>query len=60
MKNEKDIQTEESLTPLIDRKQAIKKTGYIALTAATTMLLLSVPKQASASPAAPGAWPGTP
>jgi hypothetical protein len=57
MKNEKDIQTEQSPTKLIDRKQAIKKTGYIALSAATMMLLLSKPENAQAgSPAIPPLW----
>jgi len=35
----------------ISRKDAIKKTGYIALSAATMMILLGTPKTASASPA---------
>ena len=37
------------------RKQAISKAGFLAISAATTMMLLSVPKQAHASgaPAAP-------
>ena len=37
----------------ISRKEAIKMTGYIALSAATTMILLGTPKTASASPAPP-------
>lgn len=42
---------------VISRKQAIKKTGYMALTAATAMILLSNPKKAqAASPAPPSAW----
>ena len=41
----------------ISRKQAIKKTGYIALSAATMMILLSNPNKAqAASPAAPTVW----
>jgi hypothetical protein len=41
----------------ISRKQAIKKTGYIALSAATMMILLSNPNKAqAASPAPPPAW----
>jgi len=32
----------------INRKEAIKKTGYIALSAATMMLLLSKPEKAVA------------
>ena len=37
----------------ISRKEAIKKTGYIALSAATMMLLLNSPAQAQGSPAPP-------
>ena len=43
----------------ITRKEAIKKTGYMAVSAATMMILLSNPNTAQAqatSPAAPGAW----
>ena len=41
------------------RKQAIGKSGFMAISAATTMMLLSVPKAAHASgaPAAPGSEP---
>ena len=41
------------------RKQAIGKAGFMAISAATTMMLLSVPKAAHASnaPAAPAAEP---
>ena len=57
MKNEKDTKPEESTTPLIDRKQAIKKAGFIALSAATMMILLSKPEKAQAvSPAPPPVW----
>jgi hypothetical protein len=43
----------------ISRKQAIKKTGYIALSAATMMMLLSNPaKAAQASMAPPPPWGG--
>jgi hypothetical protein len=49
MKDEKDNQPEENTTPLIDRKQAIKKAGYIALSAATMMMLLSEPAKAQAT-----------
>ena len=39
------------------RKEAIKKTGYMALSAATMMLLLSKPANAAvSSPASPGIW----
>jgi hypothetical protein len=37
----------------ISRKEAIKKAGYMAISAATTMILLGTPKTASASPAPP-------
>jgi len=41
----------------ITRKEAIKKTGYIAISAATMMILLSNPNKAqAASPAPPPAW----
>ena len=41
------------------RKQAIGKAGFMAISAATTMMLLSVPKYAHAStaPAAPDSEP---
>ena len=60
MKIEKDIRNEEgSKDRLIDRKEAIKKTGYIALSAATMMLLLSKPNKAVASsPSNPPVFPG--
>lgn len=57
MNNEKEPKKIESNEPIMDRKQAIKKAGYVALSAATMMLLLSIPKQAAASPASPGDWP---
>ncbi len=57
-KNSKAVQEEQ--TPdkrTMNRKEAIKKTGYIALSAATMMLLLSKPTNAATtSPAAPGLW----
>ena len=37
----------------ISRKEAIKKTGFIVLSAATMMVLLKSPAQASTSPAPP-------
>ena len=41
----------------ITRKEALKKTGYIALSAATMMILLSNPNKAqAASPAPPPSW----
>ena len=40
------------------RKEAIGKAGFMAISAATTMMLLSVPKSAHASaPVAPAAEP---
>jgi len=61
MKKEiKDIATEnitESNAKKITRKEAIRKAGYIALSAATMMVLLSNPLKASASSPAPvGPW----
>jgi hypothetical protein len=58
MENEKEIkQAEETTEMLISRKEAIKKTGYIALSAATMMLLLNKPNKAVASsPAPPPVW----
>ncbi|MEI6141911.1 MAG: hypothetical protein WCP85_21750 [Mariniphaga sp.] len=43
----------------MSRKQAIGKAGFMAISAATTMMLLSVPKTAHASnaPAAPTSEP---
>jgi hydroxyacyl-ACP dehydratase HTD2-like protein with hotdog domain len=38
---------------MITRKEAIKKAGYIAVSAATMMILLSSPSQAQASRPAP-------
>ena len=37
----------------ISRKEAIKKTGYLAVSAATLMILLSNPDKAAAASAAP-------
>jgi hypothetical protein len=45
----------------ITRKEAIKKAGYIAVSAATMMILLSSPSQAQGSaPAPPPAAPKAP
>ena len=60
-KEKKDIVTEnqvESNEKKITRKEAIKKTGYIAFTAATMMILLSDPlkAQADTSPAPVDPW----
>jgi hypothetical protein len=41
----------------ITRKEALKKSGYIVISAATMMILLSTPKKAAASPAGPTPWP---
>jgi hypothetical protein len=49
----KELEVIQSKT--ISRKEAIKKTGYIALSAATMMLLLKNPAQAQGSPAPPPA-----
>jgi hypothetical protein len=44
---------------LIGRKEAIKKAGLIALSAATMMLLVGKPDKAVAqSPDTPPVWPG--
>ena len=59
MKKDKEIKTKEDETKdrLISRKEAIKKTGYIALSAATMMMLLSKPENAQAvSPAPMPMW----
>jgi len=55
----KDI-TEDNNCNLITRKEAIKKTAYIAFSAATMMILLSNPQKAQAaetSAAPPPSWP---
>ena len=44
----------------ITRKEAIKKAGFIAVSAATTMILLSSPQRAYASPGSPTPPPGGP
>jgi hypothetical protein len=50
--------TEDKNSNLITRKEAIKKAGYIALSAATMMILLSNPlkAQADTSPAPVDPW----
>jgi hypothetical protein len=64
IENQRD-QQKENIEPekdpkLINRKEALKKTGFIALSAATMLLLLNKPDKAVAqSPAAPpggGGW----
>ncbi len=58
MGKEKDISKEKGKQErLISRKEALKKTGYIALSAATMMMLISKPDKAVAqSMAPPPAW----
>jgi len=62
MKKEiKDIATEnqnENNDKKITRKEALRKTGYLALSVATTMILLSNPlkAQADSSPAPVDPW----
>ncbi len=47
----------ENLPKGIDRKEALKRTGYLALSAATMMILLNKPDKAVASsPTAPPGW----
>lgn len=54
-KNSKEVhEAEGTKDRTIDRKEAIKKTGYIALSAATMILLLNQPANAQSSPANPG------
>lgn len=54
-KEVKDVKATNERT--MSRKEAIKKTGYIALSAATMMLLLSKPDKAMASsPASLPPW----
>jgi hypothetical protein len=45
---------------MISRKDAIKKAGYIAVSAATMMILLSSPSQAQASASRPAPPPSSP
>jgi hypothetical protein len=55
----KGVQEPEEGPRQISRKEAFKKTGYIALSAATMMLLLNKPDKAVASSPAPppgGGW----
>ena len=63
MKNNKyEILKDNTSTPgdkKMTRKDAIRKSGFIALSAATTLILLSSPNRASAqtSPVNPPPWP---
>jgi hypothetical protein len=60
MKNKNEISLKSENHQLTDkkmtRKEAIKKSGIFALTAATMMILISTPKKAAASPAALPTW----
>ena len=54
-------QVPESEGKMITRKEAIKKTGYIGVSAATMMILLSSPSHAQSSqPAPPPSTPNKP
>ena len=63
MKNTKDEISKGTIsTPgdkKMSRKDAIRKSGFIALSAATTLILISSPTKASAqtSPVNPPPWP---
>lgn len=62
MKKKIEEMASDKLTDLkaakMTRKQAIKKSGYIAVSAATMMILLGSPNKAqAASPEAPPIWP---
>ena len=54
-KIEEPVKKEQEALPKkkISRKEAIKKTGFIALSAATMLVLLNTPSHAQASPAPP-------
>jgi len=57
MKNKEKSKADAPPAEKISRKQAIKKTGFYALTATSMILLLSSPKSAAASlPPAPPVW----
>ncbi len=54
MENKKKTQTEvPAVDQKINRKQAIKKAGFYAVTAAGMITLLGTPKKASASETSP-------
>ncbi|MBK6283875.1 MAG: hypothetical protein IPF54_15575 [Draconibacterium sp.] len=58
MKNKGKTQIEESaVDQRIDRKQAIKRAGFYAVTAAGMITLLGSPKKSSAAGSLPGAPP---
>ena len=52
-----DEETAEPKQKIISRKEALKKTAYIAVSAATMMILLSNPQRAIAAVASPPAPP---
>ena len=55
-KNLKEIPANIAVDPkgkMINRKEAIKKTGYVAISVATMMVLLSSPAKANVSSPAP-------
>jgi len=57
MKNKGKTQIEElAADNKINRKQAIKRAGFYAVTAAGMITLLGSPKKALASPAEPTPW----
>jgi hypothetical protein len=57
MKNKEKKQTDNSaVDQKINRKQAIKRAGFYAVTAAGMITLLGSPKKASASPKDPTPW----
>ena len=62
IENRKDQLKEDQETindqKLISRKEALKKTGFIALSAATMVFLLNKPNKAVASSFAPAPPPG--
>lgn len=49
MNNKKNIQHEEGKVPVMNRKEALKKAGYVALSAATMIMLINKPDKAVAS-----------
>ena len=59
MKTKANTTSENGSNNKMTRKQAIGKAGFMAISAATTLMLLSIPKAAHASgaPAAPASEP---
>ena len=61
MKNKEKIQNDaDPVKEKINRKQAIKRAGFYAVTAAGMITLLGSPKKAAAEPSYPPAPPPTP